>query len=117
MVCGWKVYYKLFCNLLQILYLVGVGLLLTFDLPAVVDSQGILYYYLVIFVKVQWYTFIMRLTCMGVNGEGLHLHVVYKNLSVTTSHARIRISTASHARVHNKSCESVSGTTGHMCFI
>ena len=80
MVRGWKVYYKLFCNLLQILYLVGVGLLLTFDLPACVDSQGMPYYYpsftitLSYFsVKVQWYihTFIMRLTCMGVNEEGL----------------------------------------------
>ena len=33
-------------NLMQILYLVGVGLLLTFDLLACVDSQGMLYYIL-----------------------------------------------------------------------
>ena len=45
-VCGWKVYYKPFLfNLLQIFYLLGVGLLLTFDLLACVDSQGMLYYY------------------------------------------------------------------------
>ena len=31
---------------MQILYLVGVGLLLTFDLLACVDSQGMLYYIL-----------------------------------------------------------------------
>jgi len=35
---------------------------------------------------------------MGVNGEALQLHAVYK-LFFTTSHARIRINTASHARI------------------
>ena len=39
-------HYKLFpFNLMQILYLVEVGLLLTCDLLACVDSQGMLYYY------------------------------------------------------------------------
>ena len=40
--CGLEGYYcKFFLfNLMQILYLVGVGLLLTFDLVACVDSQG-----------------------------------------------------------------------------
>ena len=38
--------------------------------------------------------------CMGVNGEALQLHVVYKKPHFfTTSHARIRISTTSHARI------------------
>ena len=45
-VCGWKGFsYKFFLsNLMQILYLLRVGLLLTFDLLACVDSQGMLYY-------------------------------------------------------------------------
>ena len=44
-VCGWRDFViKLFLlNLIQILYLVGVGLILTFDLLACVDSQGMLY--------------------------------------------------------------------------
>ena len=38
-------YYKLIIfNLLQIFYLLGVGLLLTFDLLACVDSTGMLYH-------------------------------------------------------------------------
>ena len=38
--------YKLFLfNLMQVLYLVEVGLLLTFDLLACVDSEGMLYYH------------------------------------------------------------------------
>ena len=37
----------------------------------------------------------------GINGEALQLHAVHKKLFFTTSHARIRISTASHApRIH-----------------
>ena len=47
--CGWESFIiKSFflSNLMQILYLLGVGLLLTFDLLACVDSQGMLYYIL-----------------------------------------------------------------------
>ena len=37
---------------------------------------------------------------MGVNGEALQLHAVYKKpYFFTTSHARIHISTTSHARI------------------
>ena len=55
-------YYKLLpFDLMQILYLVEVGLLLTFDLLACVDSQGMLYYYPIALsyfsVKVQWYIY------------------------------------------------------------
>ena len=38
------------------------------------------------------------LESMGVNGEALQLHAVHKN---TMSRTRIRISTASHARICN----------------
>ena len=39
-VCGWEVYYYKFFLLMQMLYLVGVGLLLTVDLLICVHSQG-----------------------------------------------------------------------------
>ena len=44
---------------------------------------------------------------MGVNGEALQLHAVYKKLSCfTASHVRIRISTTSHVRIRIKYCKS-----------
>ena len=45
---------------------------------------------------------------MGVNGETLQLHAVYKSLIFTTSHVRILISTTSHARI-------LISTTSHVC--
>ena len=44
---------------------------------------------------------------MGVNGEALQLHAVYKKpYFFTASNARIRISTASHARIRIRYCKS-----------
>ena len=44
---------------------------------------------------------------MGVNGEALQLHAVNKKpYFFTTSHARVRISTASSARIHIRYCKS-----------
>ena len=56
---------------------------------------------------------------MGVNGEALQLHAVYKKpYFFTTSHARIRISTAKSRenpyQVLQVTRESVSGTTSHV---
>ena len=43
---------------------------------------------------------------MEVNGEALQLHVVYKKpYFFTTSHARIRISTASDTRIRIRYCK------------
>ena len=63
-VCGLKsYYYKLILfKLLQILHLLGVGLLLTFDLLACVDSIGMLYHNSAKF-------------CAKV----LHMHILYMN--------------------------------------
>ena len=44
--------------------------------------------------------------CMGVNGEALQLHAVYKKaVFFTRSHTRIRISTTSHMRIRIKYCK------------
>jgi len=46
--------------------------------------------------------------CMGVNGEALQLHSVYKKpyFLLQLSHARIRISTTSHVKTHIRYCKS-----------
>ena len=44
---------------------------------------------------------------MGVNGEALQLHAVYKKpYFFTASHARIRISTTNHVRIRIRYCKS-----------
>ena len=56
---------------------------------------------------------------MGVNGEALQLHAVYKKLYFfTPSHVRIRISTASHTRIrirYYKSRENLYQVLQVMC--
>ena len=44
---------------------------------------------------------------MGVNGEALQLHAVYKKpYFFTASHARIRISSTNHVRISIRYCKS-----------
>jgi len=45
--------------------------------------------------------------CMGVNGEALQLHTVYKKpYFFTASHVRVHISTTSHVRIRIRYCKS-----------
>ena len=45
--------------------------------------------------------------CMGVNGEALQLHTVYKKpYFLLQSHVRIHISATSHVRIHIRYCKS-----------